>query len=275
MAMEAERARRFFERGRARWPALPLDFGAFTASVSGHIDKLAGITDEEVHAEDLFLAAACLSRVEGAADALDAFAWPQLSRQLFRLERDNERMDELRQTLLVMLLVPAADGKPPRLVEYAGRGPLLVWLRMTASRLSLMARRERNRETSLSDSYAQKAVGESKDIELSFIRGRYEKDFVAALREAVAGLTADQRLLLQFRYRDELTSDQIAVVLKTSRVTAHRRVVAAREALGERLRGTLQSRLALSDSGLVHLMGLLSSRLVPALTAELRDGLAG
>jgi len=131
--------------------------------------------------------------------------------------------------------------------------------------------RDEARTTGLRDSLQRAADG---DVELSFIRGRYEEDFVAALRSALAALADEQRLLLQLRYREELTSDQIAVVLKTSRVTAHRRVVAARDGLRELLRDRLRARLELSQTGLEQLMGLLSSSLVPALAAELRQGLS-
>jgi RNA polymerase sigma-70 factor (ECF subfamily) len=143
---------------------------------------------------------------------------------------------------------------------------------MAAVRLSVSAHRAENRVAGLADSYAANIALVS-DIELSFIRGRYEADFVAALRDAMATLDAEQRMLLQFCYREELTSDQIAAMLKASRATAHRRVVAARDALGAALREKLRARLVLSESGLSHLLGLLSSRLVPALAAELREGL--
>jgi len=165
-----------------------------------------------------------------------------------------------------------ADGTT-RIAGYTGRGPLLPWLRMASVHLLVSAARAQNRLAGLADAYAEQTAGLASDIELSLIRGRYESDFVAALRKAMTELNDEERLLLQFRYRDEMTSDQIAVVLKTSRVTAHRRVAAARDALALRLRETLRERLALSESGLLHLLGLLNTRLVPALTAELREGL--
>jgi RNA polymerase sigma-70 factor len=143
---------------------------------------------------------------------------------------------------------------------------------MAAARLALNLRRDERRHVELSG--AADGFGAVSDIELSFIRGVYEKDFVVALGEAMASLPADERLLLQLRYRDRLSSTQIAAAMRTSRVTAHRRVVAARDALAVALRDRLRSRLTLTQSGLEHLMGLLSSRLVPALTAQLRVGLS-
>jgi hypothetical protein len=51
-------------------------------------------------------------------------------------------------------------------------------------------------------------------------------------------------------------------------------VVLAREVLAAKMREGLRSRLALSQSGLDQLMQLLSSSLVPALAAELKQGLS-
>ncbi len=270
--MTEEKARGLFERGRARWPELPLSFEAFLAQVRPHLATLVAIDAAQVCAEDLFLVASCLQRLSGAVDRFDAFSWPHLERHLRRKESAPEKVAELRQALLVRLFVPASAGKLPRISEYTGRGPLLVWLRMTATRLLLNARRADPNTAAVQQHYASGAM--AGDVELTFIRGRYEIHFADALREATGALSSEERLLLQLRYREELTSDQIAAVLKTSRVTAHRRVVLAREALAEGLRQGLRVRLALSQTGLEQLMGLFSSSLVPALSAELRKGLA-
>jgi RNA polymerase sigma-70 factor (ECF subfamily) len=267
-------AQGFYERGRRGWPDLALTFEAFVAHAGQHLENLADLEPERVCAEDLFLVAACLARVPGAIERFDAHVWPQLERHLRRKEQGAE-LTELRQALLVRLFVNGPDGAPPRIAGYTGRGPLVVWLRMVAARLLADVHREQRPQQPLGDSYAERAASASPDVEISFIRGQYEQDFVAALRAAVASLGDEERMLLQFRYRQELNSDQIAVVLKTSRATAARRVAAARDLLAERLREGLRARLALSESGLEQLMGLLSSRLVPALTAELRSGLAG
>ena len=269
-----DKLRRLHERGRRRWPDLGLSVDAFARLQAGNVAKLADVEEERICADDLFLVAACLERLPGAVDAFDAFVWPLLERHLRRMEQQPERLAEMRQTLLVRLFVAPAPDAPPRVAEYTGRGPLIVWLRMAAARLALNSKRDDARVTSLGDSYAHKAAAASPDIELSFIRGRYEDDFVAALRASLAALSDEQRLLLQYRYREELTSDQIAVLVKASRVTAHRRVVAARDELAGKLREALRARLSLTESGVEQLLGLLSSRLVPALADELRQGLA-
>jgi RNA polymerase sigma-70 factor (ECF subfamily) len=270
---EPARALKFFERGRARWPGLSLSYNAFIELVRARLAQLDAAPDAAIFAEDLFLVAACQTQVPGAVDAFDALTWPELKKHLRKKEKDPARLDEMRQTLLVRLFVPDSLGGEARIAGYTGRGALLAWLRMAAVRLAVSAHRQENRLAGLADAYAENSPSLASDIELSFIRGRYEADFIAALRAAMGELSDEQRLLLQFRYREEMTSDQIAVVLKTSRVTAHRRVATARDALAKSLREKLSSRLQLSESGLGHLLGLLSSRLVPALTAELRDGL--
>jgi len=66
----------------------------------------------------------------------------------------------------------------------------------------LTLRRAEKRVTGLTDSN-ERVI--SSDVEMSFIRGRYEADFAAALREAMSQLEPGQRMLLQFRYRQEMT----------------------------------------------------------------------
>jgi RNA polymerase sigma-70 factor (ECF subfamily) len=271
--MSDERRGRLFERGRARWPELPLAYESFLELAGPHLEELAGVEEERVCAEDLFLVAACLARLPGAVDRFDAFVWPQLERHLRRMEPQDALLEEMRQALLVRLFVPESADAPPRIARYSGRGPLIVWLRMAAARLALNLQRDERRRNGVPELEGMGRL-ESSDIELSFIRGLYEADFVAALREAMAELDGEQRLLLQLRYRDRLTSTQIGALVKLNRVTAHRRVVAARDALSVKVREKLRARLTLSQSGLEHLMGLLSSRLVPVLTAQLRDGLS-
>jgi len=271
--MSEQRARRLYDRGRARWPQLELSFTVYWLLLREQLEQLIELDEETICAEDLFLVAACRAQLPGAVDAFDALTWPELERHLRRKEKRPERLEEMRQSLLVRLFVPDTADGTTRIAGYTGRGPLLPWLRMASVHLLVSAARAQNRLAGLADAYAEQTAGLASDIELSLIRGRYESDFVAALRKAMTELNDEERLLLQFRYRDEMTSDQIAVVLKTSRVTAHRRVAAARDALALRLRETLRERLALSESGLLHLLGLLNTRLVPALTAELREGL--
>lgn len=270
--MRAEEARALWERGRARWPELALSFDAFVEQAGAQLEALGQVDPAEVCADDLYLVAACLRRLPGAVDRFDAFTWPQVERHLRKKDATPERLAELHQLLLVRLFVPAATGEPPRIAQYTGRGPLLVWLRMTAARALVDQQRKSGRHVDLHTSFANKAA--DGDVELSFIRGRYEAAFTEALREAASTLTGEQRTLLQLRYREELTSDQIALVLKTSRVTAHRRVASARDALAGQLREKLRARLLLSQTGVEQLMGLFSTTLVPALTAELRRGLA-
>jgi RNA polymerase sigma-70 factor len=271
--MHTDQARELYDRGRKRWPELPLSFDDFVAQVRQHLSKLAGVDKSEIAADDLFLVAACLRRLPGAVDRFDAYAWPQVEPVLRKKGAEPERLAEIRQVLLVRLFIADDPEQPPRIAEYTGRVELHFWLWLIASRLLLDARRAEARLTGLSDSFADRAA--ASDVEMSFIRGCYEADFAAALREAMSTLGNDDRILLKLRYREELTSDQIGAMLGVSRVTAHRRVVAARDALAAKLRAGLKSRLSLSETGLESLMSLLSSRLVPALTAEIRQELSG
>src|SRR5262245_8723135 len=107
--------RELWERGRARWPALELSFDRFGAGA----EEASG----EVHAEDLFLARACLAGVPGAASTFEREHRDALQAFVARVERRPDAVRELAQELLVEILV----GPPPKLASYSGRGPLRAW----------------------------------------------------------------------------------------------------------------------------------------------------
>ncbi len=69
--------------------------------------------------------------------------------------------------------------------------------------------------------------------------------------------------------------DGLAAALGTSRSAAHRKLSSARDELRQRVRGSLSQRLALTPSALESMLELFTSRILPALAAELRAGLGG
>lgn len=233
-----------WEQGRAAWPGLALSLATFGACLRERAgDQLTAQELARLQGADLFLACACLRRLPGAVDSFDAAFWPELSRFLRTLQPQASQLEETRQALLVKLFVPADATAQPKIAEYSGRGPLRAWLRMAVKRMALNEIRDQKWVTGLGDSYAERAVRSTRNLELSIIRGQHEADFVAALREALAGLPPEQRLVLQFHYRDGLKMDALAAVLHTSRASAHRRLDLARTELARLVREELREGL--------------------------------
>jgi RNA polymerase sigma-70 factor (ECF subfamily) len=270
MASVDEAVRVAWERGRAAFPALALGSEAFAVLAARHVEKAHALGQaDRLQDGDLFLACACLARIPGALDRFEELYGPLP----WSGSAHGEAARELRQAMLVKLFVPDAAGEEPKIAEYSGRGKLAAWISIAVARAAVDQRRIEQRTRPISDSFAEKLARSGRDIEISFLRGRYEEDFRAALHQALAALTDGDRTLLRLHYREGLTAAQLAPIVQASRATAHRRLQAAREELSRRVREHLKARLQVGAGELEGLLQLYGSRIVPALAAEIRQGL--
>src|SRR5204862_7339942 len=99
------------ERGRGAHPSFEVaavDFATHLGRCGAAADGSVGI----VHAEDLFLACACLRRTPGAIERLRDLHRPNVLRQARRTSGAAEFLDEVEQRLWATLLV---GGGTPRL----------------------------------------------------------------------------------------------------------------------------------------------------------------
>lgn len=272
-AARPEALERLWQRARAAWPSLPVERADFLRYLESRLGDAPLDAMERYCAEDLLLACACLHGVRGAAELFAATFGPVIEQAAAGIDGRREVTAEVRQALLVKLFVPSEPGGVAKIADYTGRGPLRVWLRMAGRRLALNALRDRAPAQSITESLAG-ALHLPRDVEMSLIRGRYEEDFRAALAQALVGLDDDERLVLRFHYVEGLSSSELAVVLRTSRASAHRRLAAARDRLQVALREALCRRLALGEESLDELLGLLSTRLAGLLAADVHERLA-
>lgn len=167
-------------------------------------------------------------------------------------------VDEIRQQVRTRLLV-ADGGRPPRIVDYAGRGELGAWIRVIAVREALAERRRRG---PITDDAALVDVGASiTSPELGLVKERYRVEFEAAFREAMAGLEAEQRNLLRHHYLHGLTLDQLAPLVGVHRSSVARRIARARQELLSATRRSLSARLQTSRGELEELLALIESRI--------------
>jgi RNA polymerase sigma-70 factor (ECF subfamily) len=261
-------------RGRAAWPTLKLDSALFVRRQAARIatderdDVGARIAALLPHAGDLFLAAACAEGVPDAAEELEAHYLRALPRQLARLRPDSAFLDEVKQQLSVRLLVASPEA-PPRIADYAGRGPLSSWLRVVAMHTALGLRRAR-KDRPVDDAHDVEAhAGVAPDLELELLARRYRRALEAALRDAMAKLEGPARQLLRLHYVDGLTVDDLGERLGVGRSTAARRVAAARASVFAHARALLRERLGLSAATFESLARQLRSQIVISLNALL------
>jgi len=179
---------------------------------------------------------------------------------------------DLRQILREKLYVAPPGGRP-RLAEYAGRGGLGSWLRITAVRtlLDLSKRKDRTREAP--DTEAGLALPDPGDLSLEVIKAEYRAAVGEAMRDAAAQLDLADRHLLHQHFVAGLSIDELGVALGIHRATAARRVARARGTYVDAVRALLAARLQVPGDELDGVIGLVLSRLDVSIPRLLRaDG---
>jgi RNA polymerase sigma-70 factor (ECF subfamily) len=179
-------------------------------------------------------------------------------------------VDEVRQELRHRLFVVEGDG-PPRIAGYSGRGPLSVWIGVAARSiaLNLIRSRKGNAFAASDDDAGELPAGA--DPELDYLRLRYRDEFRQAFQEAIAELDQRDRMILRLCYVKGLSHDRIAVAYGVHQTTITRRISKAREALVERIQGSLRRRLDTSTVDLDSIARLLGSQLDLSLTRWLGE----
>jgi RNA polymerase sigma-70 factor (ECF subfamily) len=260
------------EGARTAWPSIPFEPVAFLRYVAARIprgDALAPALTK-IHASDLLLAFAC---GRGDAKALDLFEsafFGDLGLILARLTKERHVVDEIAQTLRTKLFVPQG-GSPARIADYAGRGDLRGWFRVTATRHAISHLRKPRQETDDDDALSLVPAAKS-DPEMQYLRERYSEEFRHAFGEAAHALSSEERNLLRYHYVDRLNIDEIGGIYGIHRVSAARRLTKVRAALVDAVRQRLRERLHVGTGELQSILRLVKSDLHMSLRRVLDDG---
>ena len=117
------------------WPGVTLGFERFMthAAEVGFSPRPAGAEPDASHGPDLFLATACGDGDWPAIGALESRYMEATRSSLKRLDARPEFIDDVLQDLRAKLLVPP----DPRIRRYSGRGPLVAWIGVAASRTAI------------------------------------------------------------------------------------------------------------------------------------------
>ena len=114
--------------------------------------------------------------------------------------------------------------------RFEGRSTLRTWLAAVVAHAALNARKSIHRQVPLEEGMEATGAGSREDpgpISRSDERGRLQ----GLLRDALAALTPDERLLLRLHYEQSMTLDQISPILRLSKAGLSRRVKRVRERL--------------------------------------------
>jgi len=221
------------EQGRRAWPEIAMAGASLAKQLAQHIPREASVVDvlAAIHAEDFYLATACLAGDRAAIAAFEAQFLSRVPAIVRRVTKTPTATDELLQQIRVAILT--ATGGAPRLAQYSGRGPLHGWVRTVALNAALMAARPKRENVHASRDVAERGdlLGGPGGLETRLVKQRHLPQFQQALDGALAMLAPRERNLLRAYYVDEMSIDRLGVRFRVHRATAARWLSAAREKL--------------------------------------------
>lgn len=246
------------EQIAASRPALQVERVGFVDYLSTKVTQARAFDVEwtELHLADLYLAYGCLVRDAAALSELYRTSRDPVRRALARFRQSQDLGDDLWHDLFARLVFPD-ERERVRLASYAGRGPLLGWVTISAARLFSSVLERRNKESSLSEGEAPDPEAPRCD-DAQMLKERYRERVQAALYAAIGELPPRDRQLLKLQLEGLSFHDigQLHGVDKSTVFHWFRRI-------RENLRGRIKARFApnVRDSELASILRLVRSQL--------------
>jgi RNA polymerase sigma-70 factor (ECF subfamily) len=254
----------------ARWPGVVVSRSRFEAHLAQFPVEEPRFTGE-LHLDDLYLAVACADGDQAALRAFESTMMAQTVPSIRALDSEAAFVDEVQQRVRTRLLVGEA-GRPPRIAEYRGRGPLAAWVTVTAVRTGLTFMRESKRAGRFGDERWAEAIvlPQTGDPELDHLKARYRVELEQAVAHACAALEDRERAVLRMYFIDGLNIDKIGRVYGVHRSTVARWIARTRDQLNAATRQHLIDDLALPDDEVASIDRLVRSQLDISLDGLLR-----
>lgn len=199
---------------------------------------------DEIRADDLCLVIACERGDEKAWEDLVANFDPTVRSAARKISANSEDAEDLASSIwaeLYGLRQDAEGNKKSKLAYYSGRGSLAGWLRAVVSQLAVDQFRKQSKfvqveETREFENLANEAaertnnnhnhlVSHAEDPEELLSDKRSTADVSTALKAAIEGLEAEDKLILKLYYFDDLKLKDIAATFGYHEATASRRLV--------------------------------------------------
>lgn len=253
----AAAASRIATAGRAAWPDVEVSETTIANRLAARLQDDPDARLDNLHDADLYLAMALADSNEPALKAFESAMVPQIDVALRRLRLAGGTADEVKQALRFELLV-GVDGHR-RIADYAGRGELAAWLRVSATRKALKLVRKIDREETLDEILLDHWPDATPGPEHKQLRSQYTAELKKAIREAFAALEVRQRNLLRQHILDELTIDDLARLYRVHRATCARWLADARADLGKLTRKRLMAALGMPTQDVDSLLRFLDS----------------
>lgn len=243
---------------QARWPGVRADDASFVAWLVARLDDDAPSVEaalDKLHLDELYLACACAAREPRALAAFDATY----------LAHDPKIDDDVKQAVRQRLFV----GDAPRIATYGGRGDLGSWVRTVATRIAIDASRvahEVPTEDALLDALEiDPTSGPARDV----LKAEARQCMQTALREALAALSARERMLLLQYYIDGVGVTELGKLHNLAASNISRQLAKARVTLLAHVKRSMMRQKQLGGSELDSLIELVRSQL--SVTGGLRS----
>jgi RNA polymerase sigma-70 factor (ECF subfamily) len=268
------RLREIVAEASAAWPDVLVESDGFLAYIAEKVPKDANVVTalDELHARDLYLAFACASGDRRALREFDTHFLSAVPRYVAKVDASPSFAEEVRQQLASKLFVAEGNARP-KIMDYAGRGPLGGWLRVAAIRIARNLLRTARRSGAASDR-GDPDEGELRsaapDPELDYAKQHYSHEFKEAFAKTLSGLNDRERNILRMHYFDKMSSSAIAELYGVDGSTVRVWIKQWREAMLSETRKRLAGRLKMDTAELDQVMGLVESRLEMSISRLLR-----
>jgi RNA polymerase sigma-70 factor, ECF subfamily len=233
---------------------------------------------DELRADDLCLVLACERGDETAWDELVKTQDATVKAAARRISPKAEDADDLASSIWAELygLKHDKDGKlKSKLSYYSGRGSLGGWLRAIVAQLAVDQFRKQSRFVQIEESRefenlanesSEKAenssvVSHSDNPEQIFTEKQTSRDVSEALNAAIAGLNADDKLLLKLYYYDELKLKEIGQTFGYHEATASRKIVRIQTDIRSTVQKTLKNQHGWSEEEVKRYLSETASKL--------------
>jgi RNA polymerase sigma-70 factor (ECF subfamily) len=201
-----------------------------------------------LYLRDLYLTCGCVHNSEKAWEAFD-LRYRRFVSDLVRFcYRQGTDKEEIADSILVSLYLPDRSGRQ-RIASYDGRSSLATWLRVIVINRAINDRNERK----VSSDEPAIDIPDSRailNIEAAVYAERYAKALTESLNQAFQTLTPRERLMLLWRYEDNLQLGEIAKLLGIHQSNVTRQLVRLQARLREDVIQALASQHHLGPSAI-------------------------
>jgi len=256
-----------FESARAPWPGLNLPDETFIRHVSERLPEsgaaAAGAIESllaQLSLPELYLACACLHGTPDAVETFERNYLVKLPGVLAYLKQSSALIEDICQMTRVRVLIGTAEGGA-RISDYTGRGPLLSWMRVIASRVALKLMAAERPPPDEHEPLLEALPAPEHDAELELIKRRYDGEFRQAVRDAFSAISREDRHLLRLYFVDRVSTPELGTLFRVNQSTISRWLKRARQAVYDETRRLLQERLGLSSGEFASLLLVLDSQL--------------